>query len=320
MKSILLTPAIEDMSNEYSLELFLDRKDEFLQPLPNLRALLNGLDNAATIRTGYKKYIITVIRVYPFINRLKPSFIDRVHQLFANLDVDLSEKININGKDLPFYKHVTAAMRYDAVRDKDFLPYAKKLGIRSCVYCNANYAISFKVKKSNIAKYELDHFKPQSVYPYLCTNFYNLYPVCANCNKAKLKTITLFPLYTEDPARRYPFKFTLDKKSIVKYMLTQDYTDLKIEFDTSDHDDHNRVFKIEGSYNALKDVAEELIWKHKIYNSSYLKSLRESFGKKFNYGGFNRLILGNYDKPTDIHQRPLSKLTQDIAKQLGILK
>jgi len=33
----------------------------------------------------------------------------------------------------------------------------------------------------------------------------------------------------------------------------------------------------------------------------------------------NRFILGTYDKPEDIHKRPLAKLTQDVAKQLGII-
>jgi len=325
MKAILLTKNIDDLSLEYSSKLFAGRQRNFIQPLDGLKSLHTALIADQNLHQDYKDYVDTLVKLYHrsnyIINRVKPKNFQKLHnKFFAGYIVDLKKKITINGEKKQFYKLITAAMRYDAVRDKDFLFYAKKMGIRSCVYCNANYALSLDMKNNQIGKYELDHFRPQSEYPYLCTNFFNLYPVCASCNKAKSDTATLFCLYTEDPKKLLPFSFALDKQSIVKYMLSQDFEDLKINFNAPDHADHNKIFKIEATYSALKDVVEELVWKHKVYNPTYLKSLGNAFSKKFNYSGFSRFILGNYEHSSEIHKRPLTKLTQDIAKQLGILK
>ncbi|WP_286733048.1 MULTISPECIES: HNH endonuclease [Sphingobacterium] len=231
----------------------------------------------------------------------------------------MKKRIKLGSQNKTFYSYVTSAMRYDAVRDKEFLPFIKQLGLRSCVYCNASYALSIHLDKNNFGKFELDHFKPQSKYPYLCTNFYNLAPCCSNCNKYKTNNDSEFFLYTTDPTTIDHFDFKLDKHSIIKYMLSQDSETLKIKFSARFHNGHDRLFKIQSTYDTLKDVAEELIWKSKIYNSSYLKSLEDGFDRKFLTGNFYRFLLGNYDRPSDIHKRPLSKMIQDIAKQLGII-
>ncbi len=322
MRSILITPKVEELAAKYNKELFKDRhRTTFLRPLSNLAVLYDKLATVTNSTIEYEQYVVNILAIYPTINTVKPSGMQAIHdEYFADFDINLSLSMHIDNKILPFYKHVTAAMRYDAVRDQDFLHYAKLLGIRACVYCNANYAVTFGEGTDIKGKYELDHFKPQSRFPYLCTNFFNLFPVCGNCNKAKLHTDTTFSLFTEDPGTMYPFTFTLDKASIIRYMLSQDFEDLEVTFDGHSHPDHDTTFKINDIYGALKDVAEELVWKYKIYSPSYLKSLNDAFGKKFVTGGFNRLILGNYDQPKDIHKRPLSKLTQDIARQLRIIK
>jgi hypothetical protein len=78
----------------------------------------------------------------------------------------------------------------------------------------------------------------------------------------------------------------------------------------------------EGIYNTQKDLAAEIILKSLIYNKSYQNTLKRSFEKL--YGDrpllFNRLILGNYSEVTDIHKRPMAKFTQDIGKQLKLIK
>ena len=33
-----------------------------------------------------------------------------------------------------------------------------------------------------------------------------------------------------------------------------------------------------------------------------------------------RLLVGNYTRSKDIHKRPMTKFTQDIAKQLKLIK
>jgi hypothetical protein len=74
-------------------------------------------------------------------------------------------------------------------------------------------------------------------------------------------------------------------------------------------------------YETQKDLAKEIVWKSKIYSDSYQAVLKKSFSKLFsNQSDFNRFIIGNYDKVVDIHKRPMAKLVQDIARQLGLIK
>ena len=103
-------------------------------------------------------------------------------------------------------------------------------------------------------------------------------------------------------------------------MLHRNPEDLKITFHAHNHHGHEKLFKINATYYVLKDIAEEIIWKSKIYNSSYLKSIQDAFNRKFLGGNFYRFLLGNYDKPEETHNRPLSKMSQDLARQLGIIE
>ena len=101
--------------------------------------------------------------------------------------------------------------------------------------------------------------------------------------------------------------------------------DFKIHFDSIDgnvhlRNNHNDIFCIEGIYNTQKDLAEEILIKSEIYSKAYKRSLINSFGTViYDEELINRLLLGNYDKPEDIHKRPMAKFTQDIAKQLHLI-
>jgi len=322
MRRIIINQHIEDLSRDYAKSLFRSRIASFVKPMSGLNILLGRLRALEPgLVSNYGNYVYVIIRSYRLLNDIRPEKFDQLHnRLFAHIPVTLSEKITVNNKKKAFYEHVCDAMRYDAVRDEDFLPYVRKLGIRACVYCNVQYALSINFEDKDYAKFELDHSKPQSEFPYLCTNFFNLTPSCPNCNKYKSGNPVNFSLYTSDPLQLNPFSFKLDKHSVVKYMLSRNFEDLRIIFDHGTDPGYQTTFKIDATYNVLKDVVEEIIWKHKIYSENYLEALNEAFSKKFSKGDFLRFILGNYTSPQDVHKRPLAKLTQDIAIQLKIIK
>lgn len=321
MRPILITPEIEAMAMRYSKNIFASRDRRFEKPMQKLTALSASLNAKRGLSKNYEKYVDVVIRLLNYLNHIKPANFRRVHDKFFNgININLERKIVIGGVKKAFHKHLTEAMRYEAVRNQEFLPYVRELGIRACVYCNASYALSIVHRGDAYGKFELDHHWPQSKFPYLCTNFYNLTPCCSNCNKYKLDRESEFSLYTADPNGLDQFDFALEKRSVIKYMLSQDANILEIKFSARNHGYHEDLFKIQATYDVLKDAVEEIIWKSKIYNGSYLKSLSNSFERKFLPGNFHRFLLGNYDRPQDIHKRPLSKMTQDIARQLGIIE
>lgn len=84
----------------------------------------------------------------------------------------------------------------------------------------------------------------------------------------------------------------------------------------------NDTFAIESIYKTQLDIAEELVLKSMIYNKQCTESLRISLAKLYRDKApmLERLLVGNYINETDIHKRPVSKFTQDIARQLKLIK
>ena len=335
MRRILISSNILKLSKEYCENLFINRDVRFRKPINDdgnsgyLFDLEDYLRNDCNL-PNFANYVQSIIVRYKEIILLQPNDFDNFYNTYFNYSEQVLATVvsppsgNTRFSKKEFYKLIVEAMRYDAVRDKEFLPFVKKNGIKSCVYCNAQFSITTERKNgSQSGMFELDHFYPKSKYPFLSTSFFNLQPCCSHCNKTKSDRPALFSLYTSDYNSLDPFNFSLDKKSILRYLLTQAEDELIIIFTSVDmnlKNNHEELFHISELYKQHKDIIEELIWKSKVYNNSYKMSLSDSFSKKFpNSSNFNRFILGNYDNPKDIHRRPMAKMVQDIAKELGVI-
>lgn len=282
----------------------------------------------------YRAFILKIIDNYDEILKAKPSQIEALNKDFKPLIAKIDLKAKVENKKLAFYESIVNAMRYDDVREKEFLPYLRKLNLKTCVYCQTQLAVvidfqklftkSKKTPKVVKAKLELDHYFPKSKFPHLSTAFFNLYPVCGNCNKAKSDNGIGFALYTEIIPKDL-FKFRIDDASIIRYWTSYNHEDLKIHFDgvgTSKkvRDEYNNMFDIQGIYDSQKDVAEELVYKAKVYTPKYRQVLLQEFQTLLvNQDILGRLIIGNYTLPEDVHKRPMAKFTQDIAKQLKLI-
>lgn len=338
MKRIVLTPVIEGYANEFLNDLK-SLADKPLDKLINLR------DQITQQNQQYYNYVNTIIQHYDEIITAKPDDISTTIAGYFSQWTTLNKAVvfQINTTQVgaapkqvkkKFYQLVTDALGYDDVQEQVFPKYIKKMGIKSCVYCNGQYAISAKRSKTERGKkyrstFTIDHYLPKSDYPYLATSFFNLYPACATCNQAKSSKPPLFELYINplDPIeRRNPFLFNLDKGSFVKYSMSGNSDDLEIKFGTrsgippQEAIDYENYFHVGKLYGNLKDTVEEVIWKYRVYNKAGRKALYDSYGQLLPHkSDWNRFVLGNYDKEEDILRRPLAKLVQDVAKQLGII-
>jgi 5-methylcytosine-specific restriction endonuclease McrA len=335
MRSILISSHIIQLSEDYRNNLFKNRNANFNKPINSdgVSGILIDLEDylrVDCILPLYADYVQTIIEKYSTIITLQPNNFQKFNDDYFSLtQIDLTTKVippvgNTRFERKQLYELIVDAMRYDAVRDKEYLTYVKKIGIKTCIYCNAQFSVTTEGNNQSLSgKYELDHFYPKSKYPFLSTSFFNLLLCCSHCNKTKANRIPLFNLYATDYKFIEPFFFSLDKRSILRYLLTQNEEELVILFNCLDLElktDHENLFNISEIYSQHKDIVEEIIWKSKIYNKSYKDSLSDSFSKLFpKTSNFNRFILGNYDNPREIHKRPLSKLIQDIARQLGVI-
>jgi hypothetical protein len=330
MKRIYIDKRIIDVAEEYAKKLFSKKRSDFKKPLEELDILEKHLRTNYSSNQQHANYIKAIIDNYSELKKIQPQDFDNYQEKFFNnlTENDLKIKFSIPSdqtKQKQFYELIVDAMRYDAARIEFYKYVRDKLGIKACVYCNAQLAATVVEDNGTFnGMYELDHFYPKSKYPYLCTSFFNLQPCCANCNKSKSHNEAKFCLYTNDYSKIYPFEFLLDKKSLVKYMLNQNCEELKINFASSEvglKDDQEKHFHISKLYETQTDLAEEIIWRSKIYSESYQETLKKSFAKlSLKQSDFKRFIIGNYYKQEDIHKRPMSKLVQDIARQLKLIE
>lgn len=314
---------------DFNKDLFSERKVNFEKPLDNLKKLKSTLSSKKQ-----KAYVQYIIDNYQKILNATPSEMLVFNDSFNKIIPShlLKEKNKKRGPE--FYKLIVGAMRYEALRDKEFPRFLMTSNIKSCIYCNAQPTLTIELKyyskkkkkvKEVQSKLQLDHFYPKSKYPFLSTSFFNLYPTCSNCNLAKGDKDALFELYTTTE-NKDEFHFKIDDKSVIEYWIHMDVNKVKVEFETLTGnktlwENHKEIFKIQEIYDSNKDIAEELIVKAKSNPESYRKMLSDSFTQIFPDEAFvDRLLIGNYSKSEEILKRPYAKYTQDIARQVKLIK
>lgn len=335
MRKIHIDNQLKYEADAFCSSLFSKReKQSFIQPLTKLQELRDNINSRKY--TDYRNYVQRIIDKYSEILKADP---DEMCVLINEFRIDFK---NVNtGVLLPklkkkFHEAIVEAMRYEDLRDQEYLNYLKTKSHKACVYCNSNSTLVVDFEyydrkrkrkiKSRKARLELDHFYPKSKYPFLCTSFFNLYPVCSNCNRSKSNKAAKFQLYTKGNSLDC-FVFWIDDLSIINYWNDKgkDSSKIKVHFQSNNGEfdllsNHNELFQIQGIIDCNSDLAEELVHKAKVYNNSYKKSLVDSFRTLFpDQTIINRLLIGNYDKLEDIHKRPMAKFTQDIARQLGLI-
>lgn len=223
---------------------------------------------------------------------------------------------------------IILSLGYKKLRSSFYPKYFKKIGIKSCVYCNSQLAISaIKDKNKNYsAKFDVDHYHSKDDYPFLSICLYNLYPACSSCNRLKSKNKIEFELYSNNTikTKKSDYKFKLESSAKAKYLISKDSNDINFTFDEPKYSNNiktfNETFHIEGIYQTQLDIIEELIIKSQIYNISYLKILKNNFSKlSLQPELFKRTLVGNYVNDKDLHKRPISKLMMDIARELELI-
>lgn len=278
---------------------------------------------------NYHNYVQHLMKRYDSLRAIHPKKFHREWVHFEQF-VPKSEvvcKLNINGqKGDSLADRIVKCMRYDKVRERVFPKYIRELEICTCVYCNATYAVT-DIRGN--AFYDLDHWKPKSYYPFLCTSFYNLQPSCPSCNRRKSykDDKVFFNLWDDVGCKNLDIlEFKLTPLSLATYLTSLDRNDLEIKFIQNDSrykkmaEDMDDSLHINTKYAEHRDILEEIVWKHQIYNQSYITSLRKSLGSIVpSDADVNRFILGTYTDADDVFKRPLARMIQNIAHDIGLL-
>lgn len=194
------------------------------------------------------------------------------------------------------------------------------LGLKVCPYCNRNYLIQYKNKKSEqkiIA--QIDHFYDKSTYPILALSLYNLIPSCSTCNhlKGTKKDKILYPYETGFDDKGVVFevdneeiafkikpeeeKFNIVLKNKEKYLEVGKAVD--------------NVFYLEEMYKVHKSDVAEIFYKSRIFNKNHIEGLVEMLGKG-SEKEINDIIESYEGNLNDYNKKPLSKLNYDIRNQI----
>lgn len=206
---------------------------------------------------------------------------------------------------------------------------AERLQINTCPYCNRAYTFTLSNGNKSIVRPEFDHFFNKSTYPYLSLSLYNLIPSCHTCNHIKsdkeFNICTHFHPYIEGFDNKV--LFTINPKNI-DFLNKIDNFDICIKI-KNNHDkklyekaERNlKDLELDKLYEHHKDYVKELIWRKQVYSEGYIHELfKEYEGSIFsNEEEIRRMVLGNYTELEDLIKRPLSKLTRDIAEELGLI-
>ena len=173
--------------------------------------------------------------------------------------------------------------------------------------------------------FTLDHFLPQSKYPFLSLCLYNLIPSCYSCN-SKFKKANTLPignwslvspsssLFSLDS----DFEFKLFYNTSSKVRSEDDILLKKVVIGGEEKviSEYLKMFKIEGRYIQHKNEVFEIFKKSIDYPDSKI----EEISNKLNISKkeVKELVFGKelFDANNDI---PLIKLKKDIAKSLGII-
>jgi hypothetical protein len=288
---------------------------------------LENLHNRAITNDEERAYLANLLFDWDAIVKGEPDYLSGLKDGYELPNA-------IAARNTEFKDRVLAATGYTDLR-RDFLPeYFRKIGIKACVYCNSQLAITvdgFRFEDGDPlasvnARFQVDHYIDKGTYPCFSVSLFNFYPVCATCNLSKSQCKINFNLYRpETECTKSLFTFILDEDTKAQYVLDRDPSILDFTFDEPDlpdntYQDFKHTFDIEGIYRTQKDIIEELILKKETYTEEYIELLRKEFHKILKDPNiFDRLLLGNYVKPGEIHNRPLAKFTQDIAEQIGFV-
>jgi hypothetical protein len=213
-----------------------------------------------------------------------------------------------------------------------------------CPYCNRIYTNTEYTSEEGRCRPDLDHYYPQSRYPFLALSIYNLIPCCSICNsrfklnKDFYREEHLHPFENEmgknirfslEPIKAnmksggrkrngYDLEFT--KGKLEQFKIKIDYSmeksaKLRRACVRSDH-----TFHLTHLYQSHKDEISELIQMSKVYKPEYTDWLEKKYvGKIFeSRDEIKQMVIGSYLNKKDFGKRPLSKLKYDISKELKL--
>jgi len=319
---------LEHIEQDFLDELCQKHFDEILVPSDGYRyKIKDALEVLAeeSVTKRHRTVVESIIFWFEDFILSRPDELEILIDYFDDKGYNLLIKMDVN-----FRNKIAKAFNYKNYRGgRNALRLAQGLDLKSCPYCNAQYTLVTKDTGRNKLAFQLDHFYPKSLFPYLSMSFYNLIPTCGTCNNSKgdeyCKIADSYHPNVKESLTN-DLTFITDNLNIAEAYLKK-----KVDYNIFIKDEeslsvktsaHISDFFIKELYARHNDIIEELVWKKYIYTEKYKQSLIDIYfdDHRLSKAELERLIVSNYTEKQDTHKRPLSKFTTDIARDLGLIK
>lgn len=243
-------------------------------------------------------------------------------------------KTNPNGKDTLYRDDLLTVFYYNSYDKWKAYELAKKINVNVCPYCNRSYTFHLGNDFKKGTRFEYDHFLDKASYPYLALSFFNLVPSCHICN-SNLKASNKFNIISNIHPYQEGFSsnivFSIRPKNIEFINGNNSAYRIRFKKELISKWNNDKVkcafkniatFRLTELYNMHKDYVNEIIQKSIVYNDDHIKELYNKYnGTLFrSEDDVRRMVFGNYVNEDEYSKRPLSKLTADISRELGIIK
>lgn len=323
MVKIEIDDAVRDYALDYSHRVMATCADveEKLAELGTFVADNNNWNDKSAITD----YIDLLIADYPKVLTLEPiewkQYIDKYNEVLKREPDMLKTKVAYRKTETKvftgkLYERIIDCLQYTKAR-VILGKIHQQMGLKTCVYCNAIPTMS----KNGEVFYQMDHYLPQSLYPFLGTCFYNLQPSCGVCNDHKKTKNCDFGLYVNSEQHKdlSPFRFVPKVKNLDgPYPECEDIQFRGKEANvTKESTAHEEMFHINNLYAGYKDEVSALYTDAYKMNPSIVEMNAACWGIPATKKDVLAYMSGHLSlEEKDVHKKSLTKLKQDTIRQL----
>lgn len=323
MVKIEIDDAVRDYALDYSQRVMATCADveENLAALGTFVADNNNWNDKSAITD----YFDLLIADYPKVLTLEPiewkQYIDKYNEVLKREPDMLKTKVAYRKTETKvftgkLYERIIDCLQYTKAR-VILGKIHQQMGLKTCVYCNVIPTMS----NNGEVFYQMDHYLPQSLYPFLGTCFYNLQPSCGVCNDHKKTQDCDFGLYvnSEQHKELSPFRFVPKVKNLDgPYPECEDIQFRGKEANvTKESKAHEEMFHINNLYAGYKDEVSALYTDAYKMNPSIVEANAACWGIPATKKDVLAYMSGHLSlEEKDVHKKTLTKLKQDTIKQL----
>ena len=270
-----------------------------------------------TFESYYNKYVKSKIGGYILKDLLCGDY-EKLVEIKEKIDTKYSSKKNLVKQ---FFNYDKAQGKLSKLQPKISTFFEDNVEVHTCYFCNIEFIYKFKTSDGKFKNgFTLDHYIDKGKYPYLGLSLYNLIPSCYTCN-SKVKGVDEINNLSPSSVK---FDFD-DKVKFRTFMINKnlqvekekDFALLLKEDFSLEYKEYIDGFMLNERYKYHKSKVIEMINKRKQYPDSRIKELANLTQKTEE--DVKQDLFGEYlFNDNDLHKRPFSKLTKDIAKELGL--